>query len=209
MKHLGLIFVLSLGLQSCVKEIPTPQGNPSNWENQYLITGDTAFCHLLFDQFLTYYNIDNVDSIQWHPSENLWHQLLADTLRIREIESIGDTAYISLLIFENSDTSEISITVYDCFQTIYIPNGFTPDGDHLNDEWFPIYTNIQEMNWTIHSDDGKLVFDNEGDLNARWDGTWNGNPAPEGLYRYWIQYLKISDGKTETKEDWLQLYRNQ
>lgn len=211
MKRLLPFFATALLLQSCVKEVISPFDQSNTWENKYwLITNDSEICFNWTDRnYLVYENLQSVDSIQWHVSGNLGYQILDDTLRLIDINSSGDTAFISLLTFTNSDTLELQVTVYDCFQTVYIPSGFTPDGDYLNDEWYPIITNVEEMSWTIHSDEGHLVFDSDGDLTARWDGTWNGNPAPEGLYRYDLTYWSLIDSLYIHRNDWLQLYRSE
>lgn len=211
MKKLMVFLAAALLLQSCVEEIESPFGSPPNWDNRYwIISSNTEICHNWTERtYLIYSSIGVVDSVQWHPTENLNYSLYSDTLRLFDINPSGDTARISLLVFTNSDTSEITITVFDCFQTMYIPSGFTPDGDGINDEWYPIFTNIQELEWTIHSDEGNLVYDNLGELEARWDGTWNGNPAPEGLYRFDLRWFGYQDTMYHDRSGWLQLYRSE
>jgi gliding motility-associated-like protein len=209
MKKLMVFLAAALMLQSCVEEIENPFGPSPIWTSLYLIiSDDTEICLNSYETpYLIYGNVGMVDSVQWHPTENLDYSLYGDTLRILGVYPYGDTAYVSVMVFNNSDTSEIVITVYDCFQTIYIPSSFTPDGNGLNDEWFPLFTNIQELEWTIHSDEGHLVYDNLGELDARWDGTWNGNPAPIGLYRYDLRWFSIQDTLYRDRSGWLQLYR--
>ncbi|MCB0754612.1 MAG: gliding motility-associated C-terminal domain-containing protein [Flavobacteriales bacterium] len=211
MKRLMVFVAAALLLQSCVEEVENPFGQSYYSESDYwIVTNETEICqNWIWRTYLIYGAIQEVDSVQWNPTENINYQLNGDTIRLGEIYPSGDTAYISLLTFSNSDTSEITITVFDCFQTMYIPSGFTPDGDGINDEWYPIFTNIQELEWTIHSDEGNLVYDNLGELEARWDGTWNGNPAPEGLYRFDLRWFGYQDTMYHDRSGWLQLYRSE
>ncbi len=79
---------------------------------------------------------------------------------------------------------ELLIEVKDCFS---IPNGFSPNGDNVNETWlieglweFPLTKLYVFDRW------GKKVF--EGDVNNNfWDGTINGNELPSADYYYVIE----------------------
>jgi gliding motility-associated-like protein len=79
---------------------------------------------------------------------------------------------------------ELLIEVKDCFS---IPNGFSPNGDNVNETWiieglweFPLTKLYVFDRW------GKKVF--EGDANNNfWDGTINGNELPSADYYYVIE----------------------
>jgi gliding motility-associated-like protein len=64
---------------------------------------------------------------------------------------------------------------------LFIPTAFTPNGDGINDIWtiqaigFSRYTLVVFDRW------GKEVFNNGGDMTKQWNGTINGQPAPEGV----------------------------
>jgi gliding motility-associated-like protein len=67
--------------------------------------------------------------------------------------------------------------------TLFIPNGFTPNGDGLNDV-FEIQGNyFQSCNLEIYDRWGKSFFNKAGTLGVSWDG---GN-APQGVYVYKIK----------------------
>jgi gliding motility-associated-like protein len=53
--------------------------------------------------------------------------------------------------------------------TLYIPNSFTPDGDHLNDEFMAKGDGISSFSMSIFDRWGNLMFHSE-DINDSWDG---------------------------------------
>ena len=63
------------------------------------------------------------------------------------------------------------------------PNFFTPDGDGLNDEWFP-------QNREFFPNIDVIIYDRYGRVVARldqvkkWDGEYDGSPLPTGDYWY-------------------------
>jgi gliding motility-associated-like protein len=71
--------------------------------------------------------------------------------------------------------------------TLFIPNSFTPDGDGLNDEFFPVILDEDLSYYKLRIFDrrGELVFETE-DPNDRWDGTNRraGRDARSDIYTY-------------------------
>jgi len=67
----------------------------------------------------------------------------------------------------------------------YFPNAFTPNGDQNNDLFRAISpaADIESYRLTIFNRWGNRIF-HTNELNAGWDGTVNGNPAPIGTYFY-------------------------
>jgi gliding motility-associated-like protein len=78
---------------------------------------------------------------------------------------------------------------------LFIPTVFTPNGDGINDIWtiqaigFSRYTLIVFDRW------GKEVFNNGGDMTKQWNGTINGQPAPEGVYNFVFEGTRLSGEK--------------
>ena len=63
---------------------------------------------------------------------------------------------------------------------------FTPNGDGINDYWhLPFIDLLGEVSVKVYNRQGKLVYDSKAYAND-WDGTYNGNPLPEGAYYYII-----------------------
>lgn len=85
---------------------------------------------------------------------------------------------------------------------IFVPNVFTPDGDGINDLFFP-YSSIPEEvtieQMQIYTRWGELIFVNEGfnpnDRSFGWDGTFHDEELNPGVYVYVI-HARIGDGET-------------
>ncbi len=73
---------------------------------------------------------------------------------------------------------------------LFVPSGFSPNGDGLNDVLKPIgigYRNIN--NFRVFNRFGEMVFYTT-KFDEGWDGTWKGRRADLGVY-YWL--LQVTD----------------
>lgn len=79
------------------------------------------------------------------------------------------------------NTKSFTIIVHD---RVGVTNLITPNGDAYNQRWeiFNI-ENHSPCQVSVFSRDGTLVYSNT-NYNNQWDGTYNGNPLPEGVYYY-------------------------
>ena len=66
---------------------------------------------------------------------------------------------------------------------VYIPTAFTPNGDVVNDRIKVEALGIEGLQWDIFNRWGLKVFSTN-DLAESWDGTYGGQPVPEGVYSY-------------------------
>lgn len=69
---------------------------------------------------------------------------------------------------------------------VFIPNAFTPDGNETNNTWFIRGTCIAEMNCSIYNRWGEQVAALI-DPSQEWDGTYNGQIVPDGIYSYKVE----------------------
>ncbi len=71
---------------------------------------------------------------------------------------------------------------------LYVPTGFTPNGDGKNDFFKPSFgENIQNFRLQVFNRWGQQVFVST-DMNKGWDGMLNGIPQPQGIYTWLIRY---------------------
>ncbi|MCW5898395.1 MAG: gliding motility-associated C-terminal domain-containing protein [Flavobacteriales bacterium] len=90
----------------------------------------------------------------------------------------------------------------DC--EITIPNVFSPNGDGINDTWFPSGGFVKAMT-EIRSRWGNLVY--EGDMLVKpWDGRHfrNSTPCADGVYYYVIDLMR-SDGSVISRAGYFHL----
>ena len=70
---------------------------------------------------------------------------------------------------------------------LLLPTGFSPNGDGVNDLFGIIkYLNIEKLNrFDIYDRWGEKVFTTQ-DINAKWDGTYNGEKLPIGAFVWYV-----------------------
>jgi gliding motility-associated-like protein len=83
------------------------------------------------------------------------------------------------------DSATVTIVV-DSTADEFIPTGFTPNGDGLNDVFRLKGSKFHNMvEFRVYNRYGEQVFYSN-TLNNGWDGTWNGKPADMGVYHYTV-----------------------
>lgn len=115
-----------------------------------------------------------------------WHNVVKDTTADILVYHPGTYSVTADL---NGCVTTDSITVHKkCY--IDIPNVFTPDGDGMNDYFLPremLSRGLSKFNMTIFNRWGVVVFKTD-NINGRgWDGKFNGEYEPNGVYVYLIE----------------------
>ena len=77
---------------------------------------------------------------------------------------------------------------------VYVPSGFSPDGDGVNDKLTPILIGIREVkSFRIYNRWGQLLYQTS-DKNAGWNGTYKGKPQVSETY-VWVLVVITEEGK--------------
>jgi gliding motility-associated-like protein len=80
---------------------------------------------------------------------------------------------------------------------VRIPEAFSPNGDGHNDR-FNILGIGEVDHLVIYDRWGVKVFERDhyytADTDAQWDGSFHGQPAPTGVYAYFVQMSCPSGG---------------
>lgn len=101
------------------------------------------------------------------------------TLTVTDLN--GCSASDSVIVILNGD---IILTIYDII---------TPNGDGFNDTWYiENILNYPNNNLSVFNRYGQPVYEKTGYVND-WDGTFNGDPLPDGAYYY---VLELTDSGT-------------
>jgi gliding motility-associated-like protein len=102
---------------------------------------------------------------------------------------------------EGSD--DVRVKVYN---TIVVPNAFTPNGDGINDKFQLIaFDNYKPVKLIIYNRFGTLIF-KATDAYRSWDGKFKGILQPAGTYVYYLE-LKSITGKKVVKRGTIMLLR--
>ncbi|MCH8545384.1 MAG: gliding motility-associated C-terminal domain-containing protein [Cryomorphaceae bacterium] len=91
---------------------------------------------------------------------------------------------------------------------LLVPNAFSPASSVEKNKVFGIgnrYVDFDRFRMTIINRFGQVVFETQ-NPDEHWDGTYNGQEAPTGVYSYIIQYRSV-DSKAEDMIGTVTLYR--
>ena len=90
----------------------------------------------------------------------------------------------------------------------FLPNSFTPNGDGLNDSFFPVgdKVSIENYSFKIFNRWGELIFSTN-DFNEKWDGTYQNNPLSSDAYIWKIDLVDSSTGKEKNLKGYVLLSR--
>lgn len=109
---------------------------------------------------------------------------------------------------DNGCSTTDSVMVYkSCY--IDIPNVFTPNGDGLNDYFFPrqlLGKAITAFEMHVFNRWGQLIFETRRTDGRGWDGTLNGEPQSSGVYVYLIK-VAFSNEQSEAYQGNVTLIR--
>lgn len=85
----------------------------------------------------------------------------------------------------SSDTVELVGTLGESM--LFIPNTITPNGNGLNDVFYPYGSEITSLHMRIFDRWGQLIFETS-DPALGWNGTYKGTTVQEDTYVYVIEY---------------------
>lgn len=125
----------------------------------------------------------------WEPGQ--------DSLRVKEFyQPIKQR----LTVIDNnhcSSSKEIDIVSW-CEDYFYLPNAFTPTRDGLNETFQPVMNNGVFYEMQIFNRWGDLLYSTR-DINQGWDGTYNGQASPSGVYIVTISYSQKNSLQQKSK----------
>lgn len=71
---------------------------------------------------------------------------------------------------------------------LLMPDAFSPNGDGVNDYFFPVFTQVEKLTLRIYNRWGELIFYTADKNSLGWDGSHHGKPAPAASYSYQLEY---------------------
>ena len=101
-----------------------------------------------------------------------------------------------LIVTDNNGCTDIdvdTIVVKDIY-TVYIPNAFTPNGDGMNDYFFPECSGIDpnDFEFMVFDRWGNMIFETK-TLGDKWNGTEynNGNPTTDCIIDVYVYCITV------------------
>jgi len=145
----------------------------------------------------TQYNLNYGEVYNWSFGDNTSSNLESPIHIYPEIA--GLTYDVKLIVTDSIgciDSSLTQVTIFDVL-IYYIPNAFTPDGDTYNEIFQPVFTSgfdAYDYHLIIFNRWGETIFESYNDQEG-WDGTYNGENAPDGVYVWTVQFGEIMSDK--------------
>jgi len=85
------------------------------------------------------------------------------------------------------DSVQVVVLKTPCLSSnIYVPNGFTPNGDGKNDVLYLRGNNISNVYFAVYDRWGQKVFDTK-ELTKGWDGTFKGKSLDPAVFAYYAE----------------------
>jgi gliding motility-associated-like protein len=138
-------------------------------------------------------NSVGVNSLSWNFGDGVGLISTVNTIS-HTYSSIGTYTVKLLVTTSNSctDTASATISIVEDIN-IFIPNSFSPNGDGINDEFFPTGTGLSKENYSmeIYNRWGEMIFSTT-DLSEHWKGN-NSGTTLQDTFVYKIN-LKTTKG---------------
>lgn len=157
----------------------------------------------IFEPYISFFDSSSVDAIAWDWEFGEDGVLGTSTDEFPSLEFPGDDPgiYPVQLIVTNihtcTDTMVRNVEI-DGYYAVYAPNAFTPDGDGINDYFFPqIRDHRKELfRLSIYDRWGGKVYESSNFQNV-WAGTdmnKDGELVPQGVYVWHLKTASAVDG---------------
>lgn len=137
----------------------------------------------------------------WTPATGLNNPAIANPVAIIN----NDMDYVVSVSTSAScfATDTISVKVYKIVPGIYVPSGFTPNGDEVNDVFRPIAIGMKQITYfKVFNRWGVMVYSSERtayDAGIGWDGKYKGTPQSSAVYVWIVEGIDYLDKKITQK----------
>lgn len=172
----------------------------SNLPAPVLDTDGQNFCGLDNPTISDLSNNTNISSVVWYDALNNGN-LLASTTPLQDNATYYGFDYLASTNCLSEDHVEVKVSLNHCdnseYETFFVPDGFSPNGDNVNDTFKILKIDFLYPNYTleIYNRYGNVMF--KGNKNKPdWDGKnsegggFGDGMAPNGVYFYVIHFNK-------------------
>lgn len=90
--------------------------------------------------------------------------------------------------YTHADSLQSATVTHHPQTTMWVPNAFAPD-ENANNHFRPYFSYVDpdSYHFAVYNRQGMLLFATS-DPNTAWDGTAQGQPQPQGVYVYKVEY---------------------
>jgi gliding motility-associated-like protein len=142
----------------------------------------------------------------WTPSTGLNNPAIANP--IVTAGAVGDVVLYKVIASTQAGCKGegfVKVRVYKGPE-LYVPTGFTPNGDGKNDRFFPFPVGVKEIKYfRVFNRWGEMMFSTSR-LNDGWDGKFGGIEQASGVYVWMVEGI-TKENKVVTKRGTVMLIR--
>jgi gliding motility-associated-like protein len=147
-------------------------------------------------------------SYTWFPATGLSNPNIAGPVAL--LDGNPDVITYTVTVRDQAgcvDTASITVTIFKTGPEIFVPTGFTPNGDGRNDVFRPIYVGMQTIDYfRVYNRWGQLVYSNNLNDGRGWDGKIGGTKQNSGTYIWMVRATDVL-GKVHFKRGTVVLIR--
>lgn len=132
--------------------------------------------------------------IEWYPQPLIPTNPFSSSIRVQP--KTNTTYFVKVTDGNNCvGYDSVNLGVYSK-NVLLIPTGFSPNGDGVNDVFkIAKHLNVKTLNYfEVYNRWGEKVFSTT-NIEHGWDGTYKGDPVPNGTYNWQIQITNYDNEK--------------
>lgn len=150
---------------------------------------------------------ENLDYVyNWSPNNTLNNSSIFNPIALPKETTTYTVSVADELGCTNTASVEVFVRPAVCGPPyIFVPTGFTPNGDGENDILYVRGNFISDMTFIIFDRWGDKVFETSNKAIG-WDGTRNGKELPSGVFGYYLRAV-CENGEVYTKQGNITLIR--
>ncbi len=152
-------------------------------------------------------NATGGDLFQWSPANGLSNPGLANPVAQYNESFGGSIRYaVKVTTLEGcSDTASLTVRIFETGPNVFVPSGFTPNNDGLNDVLRPLAAGMRQLElFSVYNRWGQLVFSSRD--GKGWDGTVGGRAQGPGVYVWLVKAIDFN-GKPHLQKGTVTLLR--
>jgi gliding motility-associated-like protein len=133
------------------------------------------------------FNATGGTSYVWSPPTFLSNPNVGNPVGVYNgvVDSIRYKVYVSNTL-GCSDSDEVLVRIFKTIPDIFVPTGFTPNGDGKNDVFRPLLAGIKKLEYfRVYNRWGQLVFTTS-EQNKGWNGMVGGKPQDSGTFVWMV-----------------------
>ena len=121
------------------------------------------------------------------------------TANSNTLDLLSQGFYEVRVIDANGCDFTLSAQVTNIRPLVRFPNAFSPNDDNVNDTFGPVFNCRLDFNMVIYNKWGSVIFRST-DIEAQWNGRFEGELVPQGSYSYVANYTANFNGNPFTEQ---------